>query len=229
LQTGVTSSIDRVWGARLGGVVLRWLGPRVWLPGLVLACHPASRAPVARYELAPKAYAKVVQEFTRGGSIYAQIETAATIDMTILDRNFRYARLRRESAMLRLAGPEFHSRWRAEQQADQEQLEFFVSVYTAEPRLNDLQRSRSTWQVWLFDQDEKAYRPDSIKQLSDKDLPLLTPFYPYLDQWRKAYLISFVRAKAVDAVGWPTAVRLEFWGTPGRLQLAWDRGLSQRE
>jgi len=90
----------------------------------------------------------------------------------------------------------------------------FVSFYTEKDESNDLDKSKTIWNIFM-DSIGKRISPESIKKVYESKV-VLSRKYPYHNVWNKAYLIKFPIATNI-ATG--SDLKLTFAGPVGAATL----------
>lgn len=89
---------------------------------------------------------------------------------------------------------QYQEAWNASKAESQKQTTFFVALYADKDDNNDLDQTKSLWNIFL-DAGGKRISPKSIKRVYENRDALLER-YPYLNPWSRPYLVTFpVRAE----------------------------------
>jgi hypothetical protein len=125
--------------------------PRAATLAAFLALAGCSRLPVLPHQPSPPStegdWAKLRDRYTRRALLYDGFKHRATATATLLTKEVREARARRLADWLGWTQVELDARLAQEQTELAEGEEFFVSLYTADPRENDLDATRPIWRV----------------------------------------------------------------------------------
>ncbi len=210
------------WGARVASRAMK----TALLVGLLLsACSlPRHASLYARStEISPADYLEVLHTWTRSDKVYSALDTKMFVTATFHAPDFRRA--------FAVAFPEIYGhggnitrRELVDLTGDVEQFHnFFMAVYTAEPRWNDLAQSDSIWRVTLIGSDEVAVGPAEI--LPIKIDANLRAVYPYLTRFDTAYLVRFPLADAMHRLvldSSSTHFILRIASALGAAEMRWD-------
>jgi hypothetical protein len=186
-------------------------------------------APVVSLQEGPREYVAtdyegVLERWTREESliIYDELERALTVAATYESWDFRWAYVIRYSQDYRLTVPQRQRLLSEELNETRKQHEFFVALYGAARKFNDLTKPDSAWTVRLIDAAGNETPPLQI-ELIRKPNVLERRYYPYNSVWRKAFRIVF----PTQAAGRPTIspdtdwFGLRFAGAYGNTDLVW--------
>ena len=147
-------------------------------------------------DLRPKDYPKVLETWTKSAKIYQDLDTKMFITGTFHSPEFR--------RVFALAFPDIYGhggnvtrRELVDLTDDIEQyLNFFVAVYTADRKWNDLNKPDSIWRLSLVGSEGVTVSPSEIVQVKiDANLHAV---YPYIDRFDKAYLVRFKLADPMN-------------------------------
>ncbi len=173
-------------------------------------------------DLRPKDYPKVLATWTKSAKIYHDLDTKMFITGTFHSPEFR--------RVFALAFPDIYGhggnvtrRELVDLTDDIEQyLNFFVAVYTADRKWNDLSKPDSIWRLSLVGSKGVSVSPSEIVQVKiDANLHAV---YPYIDRFDKAYLVRFKLADPMNRlVIEPTSdsFKLRIVSALGRADLQW--------
>ncbi len=101
---------------------------------------------------------------------------------------------------------------------------FFVSLFTPDDRLNDLEKPGTTWSLRLVGPDEKDYPPVYVKKTGLRPEEV-SRFFPYVGAWSRGYEVAFPKEAAQVAAGVKAGaprLKLVLSGVQGRAVLAWE-------
>ena len=103
--------------------------------------------------------------------------------------------------------------------------EFFVSVFTADMRWNDLDDKKSIWKLYLEDDRGARLSPVSIKRVERSD-PSFHELYPYFDPWSVGYIVLFPKYSETGSEPIPgkdtKQIKLIVTGLLGEAELVWQ-------
>ncbi len=113
------------------------------------------------------------------------------------------------------------ARWKGESEKYER---FFVSLFTPDDRMNDLEKPGTTWSLRLVGPDEKDVPPVYVRK-TDLRPEEVSRFFPFVGAWSRAYEVAFPkeagRGTAPEKEGAPR-LKLVLTGVQGRAVLAWD-------
>ena len=147
-------------------------------------------------DLRPKDYPKVLKTWTKSAKIYHDLDSKMFITGTFHSPEFR--------RVFALAFPDIYGhggnvtrRELVDLTDDIEQyFNFFVAVYTADRKWNDLSKPDSIWRLSLEGSEGVTVSPSEIVQVKiDANLRAV---YPYIDRFDKAYLVRFKLADPMN-------------------------------
>lgn len=188
---------------------------------------PVGSAPATRADDAPlvrdSRYTAALDRATRTGTIYEGLTQRAFGAVTRQTGAFRRERVLAESRFLHLSEAETTARLEFERLDAVRHLDFFVGLYTADRRWNDLERPNSIWRVEL-DTGHATFLPLSVQRIDRPDANL-TALYPYLTRFWVAYRIRFPSLDTAGAPLFPpdAPVLLRLSSAAGKFELRWDR------
>jgi hypothetical protein len=188
------------------------------------SASPVSLAGGAREYVATD-YPTVLDRWTRTESLilYDELTRALTVTATFESWDFRWAYVIRYAQDYRLTIPERQSLLRDKLSATRDTHEFFLALYGAEPKQNDLTKPDSAWIVRLIDSTGTEVPPKQIDAVR-RPGAIERRYYPYNTVWRKAFRVSF---PSHTSDGRPTIspraewFGLRFAGAWGNTDLVW--------
>lgn len=133
-------------------------------------------------------YEKTLAKYTKTYRLYDQFETKAIVSATIFNEDFIKSYVKERERYSKTE--EFQAFLDRENFLLKNYLRFFVSFYTPNEELIDLDKTNSVWKVFLETSDGKRIYPFSIKK-AEEHRDVLTHYFPYLDYWAKPYYINF--------------------------------------
>ncbi len=209
-----------------------WPKSLVWLLGVVVAvqgvnglvgCRVMAKAPLTlqpRRELKASDYNGVLSRWTRSDKVYDTLDSILFVWATFHSPEFRRAFLVRhpnvygpgseEASRLLLTRPDaelFH--------------EFFVSVSTAVPSWNDLDRENSIWRVTLEGDGVQAVQGEVQKVKTTANLRVI---YPHITDFARTYSVRFpLTTEAGEAVisGASKKFTMRVTSALGQAELVW--------
>ena len=200
----------------------------------------ACGAPAVTLEEGPREYVDtdydtVLKRWTREESLilFDELEKALTVTATFESWDFRWAYVIRYATDYRLTIPQRQRLLSEYLNETRKHHQFFVALYGANHRQNDLTQEDSAWIVRLIDSTGNEVAPEQIVAVKRPNI-LERRYYPYNTVWRKAFRITFP-TRSSD--GRPTIspkaewMGLRFAGAWGNTDLAWeiDDGLPDDE
>lgn len=137
-------------------------------------------------------YARQLDRWTRSEEVYRRFEAKIFVTATYHAPDFRAAYVRKRTAILGL--PQRDAvQLEAEQRHQAESFhEFFVFIYTADRRWNDLDKKSSIWRVTLQNDRQEQVEAEQVIRVNPRNAEV-TAFYPYLNSFGQGYLIRFPR------------------------------------
>ncbi len=171
-------------------------------------------------------YQSVLDRWTRTESVllFDELTRALTVTATFESWDFRWAYVIRYGQDFRLTIPERQDMLRKRLEKTRERHEFFLALYGATDKQNDLSRPDSAWIVRLIDSTGNEIAPEEIEPLH-KPGALESRFYPYSTVWRKAFRVRFpMQTSDGHPTIAPTAdwFGLRFAGPLGNTDLTWQ-------
>jgi hypothetical protein len=221
----LTNGPDR---ARLGDVMtIRLAALLLALCGTAVAgcSSPPVRASLygPQRKIGPADYAEVLRTWTHSARVYQSFDSKLFVNATL-----HSPELRRAFAQ---AFPEIYGhggtvtrRELVDLTGDVEQFHtFFLAVYTADDKWNDLAMPDSIWHLSLIGSDEVVVDPSSI-EIIRKDANLAA-VYPYITTFDKIYLVRFPLTDAMSRLVLDprsTSATLRIASALGVAELRWD-------
>ncbi|MEM1034169.1 MAG: hypothetical protein AAF928_08190 [Myxococcota bacterium] len=171
-------------------------------------------------------YEAVRSRWTREESLilFEDLERALTVTATFETWDFRWAYVVRYARDYRLTVAQRQRLMRRQLEDTRKEHEFFVSLYGAELRLNDLTRDDAAWVVRLVDDQGHETAPSQIQRIRSPNA-IHRRYYPDTNPWRQSFRIRFPVASSegqpsVDpGANW---LGLRFAGAWGNVDLVWD-------
>jgi len=156
--------------------------------------------------------------FTRTRKVYNVLADVAFATATYQAQSVRVARVNR-LAEWRGTSPGEREALLAKELAEADEFDdFFLSFYTDDRRANDLDKTPGTWRVTLAWMGREV-APTKIELLRPD--PTVQILYPYVDSFRRLYLIRFARPRgSPPLVQFPFELRIA--GAPGRVDMEWS-------
>jgi len=192
-----------------------------------LACSP----PAVSLQEGPRQYVatdydSVLKHWTREESliIVDELERALTVAATFETWDFRWAYVIRYANDYRLTIPQRQRLLGERLNETRQSHQFFIALYGANQKDNDLTKSDSPWIVRLIDATGNETAPLQIEAVKHPNA-LERRYYPYNTVWRKAFRIRFPTS---GKDGRPTVspnaswVGLRFAGAWGNTDLIWQ-------
>jgi hypothetical protein len=212
-------------------VVSRRPAPFALLAALLLAGVAACAPPAVSLQEGPREYVatdyeSVLQRWTRESSLilFDELERALTVNATFETWDFRWAYVVRYARDYRLTIPQRQRLLTEHLNEARKTHQFFIALYGANQKQNDLTKTDSAWIVRLIDATGNETAPSQIDYVR-KPNTLERRYYPYNSVWRKAFRIRFP-TRSSD--GRPTIapkaewVGLRFAGAWGNTDLIWE-------
>jgi hypothetical protein len=206
---------------------------RAWLPhalvGLALGLC-ACAAPTVNLKEGPREYVatdydNVLKRWTREESLilFDELERALTVSATFESWDFRWAYVIRYSNDYRLTIPQRQRLLSKSLTETRKNHHFFIALYGAKQKFNDLTKNDSAWIVRLIDAVGNETAPTQIESIRKPNI-LERRYYPYNSVWRKAFRVTFPSQAGGRATISPNAewFGLRFAGAWGNTDLIWQ-------
>ncbi|MBI5971028.1 MAG: hypothetical protein HY884_07735 [Deltaproteobacteria bacterium] len=169
-------------------------------------------------------YDDLLKAWTRSVKVYNGLDTTIYATATFKSPEFREAYITRYADGIKAAESLKMTLLEKETGEFEKYNEFFISVYTADDKWNDLEKPNSVWKLYLEDGRGARVTPVSVKKV-DRDDALVKEFFPYLDAWSTAYVARFPKYTETGAEPIPgndtLALRLIITGVFGDGTLEW--------
>jgi hypothetical protein len=198
---------------------------------LLLVVAGACSPPAVSLQEGPREYVAtdyegVLKRWTREESLilFDELERALTVAATFETWDFRWAYVIRYATDYRLTIPQRQRLLGQRLNETRKDHQFFIALYGANQKQNDLTKADSPWIVRLIDATGNETAPIQVEAIK-KPTALERRYYPYNSVWRKAFRIRFP-AQGKD--GRPTLspnatwVGLRFAGAWGNTDLIWQ-------
>lgn len=156
----------------------------IFLPGCAGKTEPKPKAAT------PPNYSEVLDKWTRGKKIYADLDARLYMYATYKTFDFRDAYVDRYTRSYQLTAGYRQALLEREKEQSDKYNEFFFTAYTPESRWNDFDRLDSIWKLYLEDDSGNRLIPVSITKVDAGD-PLIREFFPYFDMWSSGYIVRF--------------------------------------
>lgn len=171
-------------------------------------------------------YDSVLKRWTREETLilFDELERALTVTATFETWDFRWAYTIRYAQDYRLTIPQRQRLLSQALNETRKEHEFFVTLYGAQQRFNDLTEADTAWIVRLIDDTGNETAPAEIEAVR-KPTILERRYYPYVTVWRKAFRIRFPTTGASGKPSIATKAQwmgLRFAGAWGNFDLVWD-------
>ncbi len=186
--------------------------------------HVTSYIDIVKDKGLSKEYLDTLDTWTRSQTVYSEFETRVTIKATYKGTAFNQAYFKEYTRIYQLPDEERKMREDAQINLSSDFTEFLFYAYTPEKESNDFSKARSIWTVFLLDEKGKRINPVEIRKI-DKITPVITVFYPYVNQYYGTfYSIKFPPAadsgvKTGDAKS--KIMKLIFTSVLGKVELEW--------
>jgi hypothetical protein len=170
-------------------------------------------------------YDDVLDRWTREESLilFDELERALTVAATFETWDFRWAYVIRYSKDYRLTIPQRQRLLSSKLNETRKHHEFFIALYGAGRKHNDLTEPDSAWIVRLIDASGNETAPTQVERIKKPNI-LERRYYPYNSVWRKAFRIRFPSSSGGRPTISPGAewVGLRFAGAWGNTDLIWQ-------
>lgn len=153
----------------------------------------------------PDDYSQVVNKWSVEEKVYSGLSSSFQINATMHSMDLLYHQVFQDSISARNTREQYlASRSKVETEA-QQQLSFFVALYTEKDENNDLDKSKTLWNIFL-DVKGRRVTPKSIKRVFEKRA-VLQNRYPFLTPWSRLYLVTFP-VRVTDAMDQPVVLTM---------------------
>src|SRR5690606_10034476 len=125
--------------------------------------------------------------------LFDELERALTVTATFETWDFRWAYTIRYAQDYRMTIPQRQRLLGKVLAETRTEHEFFVTLYGAQQRFNDLTRENTAWIVRLVDDTGSETAPSQIESVRRPTI-LERRYYPNVSVWRKVFRIKFPAA-----------------------------------
>lgn len=190
----------------------------------------ACAAPTVNLQEGPREYVatdydSVLKQWTREESLilFDELERALTVAATFESWDFRWAYSIRYANDYRLTIPQRQRLLSKSLNETRKHHHFFVALYGAKQKFNDLTKPDSAWIVRLIDATGNETAPTQIESIRKPNI-LEQRYFPYNSVWRKAFRVRFPVASSGRQTVSPSAewFGLRFAGAWGNFDLIWQ-------
>lgn len=168
-------------------------------------------------------YFKTLDRWSRGQKVYQGLEARLYLNATYKTADFRRAYIEKYAAGYGLAAD--HAKVLMDRESEQAEAynEFFLTAFTPDEALNDLDRKDSVWQIYLEDAAGNRAKPLSVASVEGSET-VMREFFPYFDLWSRAYVLRFPKYADAGVEMDPEKgpVKLIVTGIMGRGELEWS-------
>lgn len=182
------------YGMKLRG----WRSLNVFVPSLLLmviiflfiSCAPKK---MFLYEQSTpsREYSKVFDKHTSTKGVYSGLETNFIVYGTLLTPEFRNAFLSEYYNVYYLDEGRKSDIHRYVEEESAGKARFVVALYTSNDRINDLEKDKTVWSVYLVTGNEMKMKPSTIKPVQMSEVEI-ERFFPFNDQyWFRYYDVQF--------------------------------------
>jgi hypothetical protein len=163
-------------------------------------------------------YKDILDKWTNSDKSYSGLKADFIVDATLRSRELIEHQIYRDAIRLAWTGEQFRdARQKALFEAST-QTQFFVSLYTEVDDINNLDKTSSSWNIFL-DVGGKRISPKQIKRVFDERDVVITN-YPYHTVWARPYIITFPVSTS-ELMGAPVTLTLA--GPRGGIRLVYPR------
>jgi len=183
-------------------LIKKWFAYFVLSLGMVACSTVQSDTSASNYE-------NIVAHFSDRAEFYEGFTNVFQFQATVLNETVLKSQIEKRAQSYS---------WTATQKADEEakmrdslnkQTTIFLSFYSPEPKIDDLERAQSLWRVFL-DVNNKRYIGTVSKYVGVRDETMM--FFPYYTRFSSAYTIKFL-VPMVEIQHYP--MKLTLTGTIG--------------
>lgn len=192
------------------------------------ACAPSPRVR-ALYEkvTGSTSYLGIVERETRTREVHDGVDTKLILSATRLSPAWHDA-FAEEYTNVYYIDRERTEKTTAEWKSASESADrFFVSLFTPDDRLNDLEKPGTLWSIRLVGAGEKEVAPSSVKPTGMRREEIARFFPHAADAWFRCYEVSFPKGSlSVGVASAPKdatpSAKLVLTGVLGRAVLSWE-------
>ncbi|MCC6278042.1 MAG: hypothetical protein IT289_09025 [Oligoflexia bacterium] len=185
----------------------------------IVGCRSASTIPDEIKNDSPQGdYKSILEEWTNSDKVYSGLKADFIVDATLKTREIIEHQNYKDAVRLSWTPEQFRENRQKSLYEASAETHFFVSLYTETDDINNLDKSSSTWNVFL-DVGGRRLQPKQVRRLFDEREVLIT-HYPYHSIWARPYLIRF-EIPTSDVIG--TTSTLTIAGPRGASKLFYPR------
>ncbi|MFW5731068.1 MAG: hypothetical protein ACOCPN_01550 [Desulfonatronovibrionaceae bacterium] len=157
-------------------------------------------------------YLRITRKWSASRNIYSGLETRLIAHVTYKSPDWTRAYARKKARVYGLDPEETQESLQIFSRHLEEETEFFVSLYSPQPKATELGFKDSAWKVYL--QTAQGRRePLEIREVH-QSLVTLQPFFPYVEKWHQNYVLRFPGSS-------PESAALVLTGPQGRAEFIW--------
>lgn len=166
-----------------------------------------------------ESYSDVLDKWTASERAYNGITADFQVTATLVSTDVLEHHIFRSAEELHWTADQFKEARQKALYGAQSETTFFIALYTEKDENNDLDKTKSSWNVFL-DVGGRRVSPKSIQRLHENTI-LLVDKYPYYTVWSRPYLVRFPIGTA-EVMGSPAILTLA--GPLGAAHLKFPKG-----
>jgi len=133
-------------------------------------------------------YTDLIEKYTRNDKRYEGFYNTYQVSATEINSKVQQALLQREGYFMQWEPSKAQSEREKAVQEMSSSSHFFVTMYTPERGLNELEKANSMWKLYL---EVNGLRYKGTVKKFEKNLVQTKNLYPYFTRFNKGYVVSF--------------------------------------
>jgi hypothetical protein len=101
--------------------------------------------------------------------------------------------------------------------------EFLIATYSPEKQINDFEKKKSTWRIYLILDENIRLEPEKIEKR--KTDAVVRYFFPHASPWKTLYAIRFPRSESRGGASSQvrsSQLKLTITGVRGSTEMIWN-------
>jgi len=172
-------------------------------------------------------YKAALKSWTREARIYDFFDNKLIAQVTYKSIAFRTAYGEEYARVFKLTEAEKTRFLKDQRDAAKMYEDFVMAAYVPDKKLNDFDKKKPSWNVYLHSATGKRSAPLEVRKLKKND-PLNKHFYPFASPWNILYMIRFsgnsLTGSNSNSDKGGGYMRIEITGLAGSTQLNWAYG-----
>ncbi|MEW5909451.1 MAG: hypothetical protein AB1659_06610, partial [Thermodesulfobacteriota bacterium] len=167
-------------------------------------------------------YKSNLDKWTREARIYKGFDLELITTGIYLSPEFRNSYLNEYTRVFRSTDDAKKRLEQEQTQAAEKYDEFVIAAYTPEKQMNDFDKKKSSWKIYLVLDETLRLEPDKIEKR--KMDPVLNYFFPFASPWKSFYTLRFPRHEPKEGSSPRTRgdeFRLLITGVRGTAEMKW--------